>query len=129
MMYKNTYLDKVGELLQKAMEVANDIESAVKELMDEEKIKEMFRNDVEFIMDKFYGGDITDKEALNNLKMLEIYAISQLSTHFKRIVEVLDDLEKKVRKLKEEASKQEVMADIVEDIVNTIKKAEMELKY
>jgi hypothetical protein len=129
MMYRNTYLDKVGELLQKAMEVANDIESAVKELMDEEKIKEMFRNDVEFIMDKFYGGDITDKEALNNLKMLEIYAISQLSTHFKRIVEVLDDLEKKVRKLKEEASKQEVMADIVEDIVNTIKKAEMELKY
>jgi len=129
MMYRNTYLDKVGELLQKAMEVANDIESAVKELMDEEKIKEMFRNDVEFIMDKFYGGDITDKEALNNLKMLEIYAISQLSTHFKRIVEVLDDLEKKVRRLKEEASKQEVMADIVEDIVNTIKKAEMEIKY
>ncbi len=129
MMYRNTYLDKVGELLQKAMEVANDIESAVKELMDEEKIKEMFRNDVEFIMDKFYGGDITDKEALNNLKMLEIYAISQLSTHFKRIVEVLDDLEKKVRRLKEEASKQEVMADIVEDIVNTIKRAEMEIKY
>lgn len=129
MMYRNTYLDKVGELLQKAMEVANDIESAVKELMDEEKIKEMFRNDVEFIMDKFYGGDITDKEALNNLKMLEIYAISQLNTHFKRIVEVLDDLEKKVRRLKEEASKQEVMADIVEDIVNTIKKAEMEIKY
>ncbi len=129
MMYRNTYLDKVGELLQKAMEVANDIENAVKELTDEEKIKEMFRNDVEFIMDKFYGGDITDKEALNNLKMLEIYAISQLSTHFKRIVEVLDDLEKKVKKLKEEASKQEVMADIVEDIVNTIKKAEMELKY
>jgi len=129
MMYRNTYLDKVGELLQKAMEVANDIESAVRDLTDEEKIKEMFRNDVEFIMDKFYGGDITDKEALNNLKMLEIYAISQLSTHFKRIVEVLDDLEKKIRKLKEEASKQEVMADIVEDIVNTIKKAEMELKY
>ncbi len=129
MMYRNTYLDKVGELLQKAMEVANDIESAVKELMDEEKIKEMFRNDVEFIMDKFYGGDITDREALNNLKMLEIYAISQLSTHFKRIVEVLDDLEKKVRRLKEEASKQEVMADIVEDIVSTIRKAEMELKY
>ncbi len=129
MMYRNTYLDKVGELLQKAMEVANDIENAVRELTDEEKIKEMFRNDVEFIMDKFYGGDITDKEALNNLKMLEIYAISQLSTHFKRIVEVLDDLEKKVKKLKEEASKQEVMADIVEDIVNTIKKAEMELKY
>ncbi len=129
MMYRNTYLDKVGELLQKAMEVANDIESAVKELTDEEKIKEMFRNDVEFIMDKFYGGDITDKEALNNLKMLKIYAISQLSKHFKRIVEVLDDLEKKVKKLKEEVSKQEVMADIVEDIVNTIRKAEMELKY
>ncbi len=129
MMYRNTYLDKVGELLQKAMEVANDIEKAVKDLTDEEKIKEMFRNDVEFIMDKFYGGDITDKEALNNLKMLKIYAISQLSTHFKRIVEVLDDLEKKVRRLKEEASKQEVMADLVEDIVNTIKKAEMELKY
>ncbi len=129
MMYRNTYLDKVGELLQKAMEVANDIESAVKELMDEEKIKEMFRNDVEFIMDKFYGGDITDKEALNNLKMLEIYAISQLSTHFKRIVDVLDDLEKKIRSLKEEASKQDVMADIVEDIVNTIKKAKVEIKY
>lgn len=129
MMYRNTYLDKIGELLQKAMEVANDIESAVRELMDEEKIKEMFRNDVEYIMDKFYGGDITDREALNNLKMLEIYAISQLSTHFKRIVEVLDDLERKIRNLKDEASKQEVMADIVEDIVNTIKKAEMELKY
>ncbi len=129
MMYRNTYLDKIGELLQKAMEVANDIESAVRELMDEEKIKEMFRNDVEFIMDKFYGGDITDKEALNNLSMLKIYAISQLNTHFKRIVEVLDDLERKIRNLKDEASKQEVMADIVEDIVNTIKKAEMEIKY
>ncbi len=129
MMYRNTYLDKIGELLKKVMDVANDIETAVKELTDEEKIKETFRNDVEFIMDKFYGGDITDKEALNNLKMLEIYAISQLSTHFKRIVEVLDDLEKKVRRLKEEVSKQEVMADIVDDIVNTIKKAEAEIKY
>ena len=129
MMYRNTYLDKIGELLKKVMDVANDIETAVKELTDEEKIKETFRNDVEFIMDKFYGGDITDKEALNNLKMLEIYAISQLNTHFKRIVEVLDDLEKKVRRLKEEVSKQEVMADIVDDIVNTIKKAEAEIKY
>jgi arsenate reductase-like glutaredoxin family protein len=128
MMYRNTYLDKIGELLQKAMEVANDIEQAVKELTDEEKIKEMFRNDVEFIMDKFYGGDITDEEALNNLNILKVYAISQLSTHFKRIVEVLDDLEKKIGNLKKEVSKQEIMADIVEDIVNTINRAEMELK-
>ncbi len=129
MMYRNTYLDKIGELLKKAMDVANDIETAVKELTDVEKIKEMFRNDVEFIMDKFYGGDITDREALNNLKMLEIYAISQLSTHFKRIVEVLDDLEKKIGRLKEEVSRQEVMADVVDDIVNTIRKAEAEIKY
>ncbi len=129
MMYRNTYLDKIGDLLKKAMDVANDIETAVKELTDGEKIKEMFRNDVEFIMDKFYGGDITDKEALNNLKMLEIYVISQLSTHFKRIVEVLDDLEKKIGRLKEEVSKQEVMADIVDEIVNTIRKAEAEIKY
>jgi arsenate reductase-like glutaredoxin family protein len=128
MMYRNTYLDKIGELLQKAMEVANDIEQAVKELTDEEKIKEMFRNDVEFIMDKFYGGDITDEEALNSLNILKVYAISQLSTHFKRIVEVLDDLEKKIGNLKKEVSKQEIMADIVEDIVNTINRAEMELK-
>jgi molecular chaperone GrpE (heat shock protein) len=126
-MYRNTYLEKMGELLKHIMDVANDIEKAVKELTDEEKIKEMFRNDVEFVMDKFYGGDITANEALNNLSLLKIYVISQLDTHYKRIAEVLDDLEKKVRRLKEEVS-EGIMADLVEFIVNTIEKAEMELK-
>ena len=126
-MYRNTYLEKMGELLKHIMDVANDIEKAVKELTDEEKIKEMFRNDVEFVMDKFYGGDITANEALNNLSLLKIYVISQLDTHYKRIAEVLEDLEKKVRRLKEEVS-EGIMADLVEFIVNTIEKAEMELK-
>jgi len=126
-MYRNTYLEKMGELFKHIMDVANDIEKAVKELTDEEKIKEMFRNDVEFVMDKFYGGDITANEALNNLNLLKIYVISQLDTHYKRIAEVLDDLEKKVRRLKEEVS-EGIMADLVEFIVNTIEKAEMELK-
>jgi len=126
-MYRNTYLEKMGELLKHIMDVANDIEKAVKELTDEEKIKEMFRSDVEFVMDKFYGGDITANEALNNLSLLKIYVISQLDTHYKRIAEVLEDLEKKVRRLKEEVS-EGIMADLVEFIVNTIEKAEMELK-
>jgi molecular chaperone GrpE (heat shock protein) len=126
-MYRNTYLEKMGELFKHIMDVANDIEKAVKELTDEEKIKEMFRNDVEFVMDKFYGGDITANEALNNLSLLKIYVISQLDTHYKRIAEVLEDLEKKVRRLKEEVS-EGIMADLVEFIVNTIEKAEMELK-
>lgn len=129
MMYINSYLDKIGELIHNAMRVANDIEKVVKELIDEENIKEMFRSDVELIMDKFHDGEVTNEEALNNLKMLKLYVISQLNVHLKRIVEVLDDLEKKIRRLKEEASKQEVMADLVEDIVNTIKKAEMKLKH
>jgi len=128
-MYRNTYLDKVGELLQKAMEVARDIEQAVRELTDEEKIKEIFRGDVEYIMNKFYGGDITDKEALNNLNMLKAYAISQLSTHVKRIADVLDDLERKVKRLKEEATREDAMREVVRDIVETIRKAEMEIKY
>ncbi len=128
-MYRNTYLDKVGELLQKAMEVARDIEKAVKELTDEEKIREIFRGDVEYIMNKFYGGDITDKEALNNLNMLKAYAISQLSTHVKRIVDVLDDLERKVKRLKEEATREDSMKEVVRDIVETIRKAEAEIKY
>ncbi len=81
MMYKNTYLEKMGELLKHVMDVANDIEKAVKELTDDENIKEMFKGDVEYVMDKFYGGDITVEEALNNLNMLKIYAISQLDTH------------------------------------------------
>ncbi|HIP62772.1 MAG TPA: hypothetical protein EYH04_01400 [Archaeoglobus profundus] len=125
-MYKNTYLDKIGELLQKVMEVANDIEQAVKDLTNEEKIKEMFRNDVEYIMDKFYGGDITDKEALNNLNILKAYVISQLNIHFKRLVEVLDDLEKKIKKLKNEVPNE--IDGLVNEIISIINKAEMELK-
>ncbi len=127
MMYKNTYLEKMGELLKHVMDVANDIEKAVKELTDDENIKEMFKSDVEHIMDKFYGGDITAEEALNNLNMLKIYVISQLDTHYKRIVDVLDDLERKVRRLKEEVS-EGIVADIVNYIVKTIESAEMELK-
>ena len=125
-MYKNTYLDRIGELLQKVMEVANDIEQAVKDLTNEEKIKEMFRNDVEYIMDKFYGGDITDKEALNNLNILKAYVISQLNLHFKRLVEVLDDLEKKIKKLKNEVPNE--IDGLVNEIISIINKAEMELK-
>ena len=125
-MYKNTYLDRIGELLQKVMEVANDIEQAVKDLTNEEKIKEMFRNDVEYIMDKFYGGDITDKEALNNLNILKAYVISQLNIHFKRLVEVLDDLEKKIKKLKNEVPNE--IDGLVNEIISIINKAEMELK-
>ncbi|ADB58153.1 hypothetical protein Arcpr_1094 [Archaeoglobus profundus DSM 5631] len=127
MMYKNTYLEKMGELLKHVMDVANDIEKAVKELTDDENIKEMFRSDVEFVMDKFYGGDITVEEALNNLSMLKIYAISQLDTHYKRILDVLDDLERKIKKLKEEVS-EGIVADVVEYIVKTVESAEQELK-
>jgi len=127
MMYRNTYLEKMGELLKHVLDVANDIEKAVKELTDDENIKEMFRSDVEYIMDKFYGGDITVEEALNNLSMLKIYAISQLDTHYKRIVDVLDDLERKIRNLKKEVS-EGIVADIVEYIVKTIESAEMVLK-
>ncbi|WP_048084457.1 hypothetical protein [Archaeoglobus profundus] len=126
-MYKNTYLEKMGELLKHVMDVANDIEKAVKELTDDENIKEMFRSDVEFVMDKFYGGDITVEEALNNLSMLKIYAISQLDTHYKRILDVLDDLERKIKKLKEEVS-EGIVADVVEYIVKTVESAEQELK-
>lgn len=126
-MYKNTYLEKMGVLLKHIMDVANDIEKAVKELTDDENIKEMFRSDVEYIMDKFYGGDITAEEALNNLSMLKIYVISQLDTHYKRIVDVLSDLENKIKKLKEDVS-EGIMADIVDYIVKTIESAEMELK-
>ncbi|HIP25624.1 MAG TPA: hypothetical protein EYG81_04110 [Archaeoglobus profundus] len=125
-MYKNTYLDKIGELLQKVMEVANDIEQAVRDLTNEEKIKEMFRNDVEYIMDKFYGGDITDREALNNLNILKAYVISQLNLHFKRLVEVLDDLEKKIKRLKNEVPNE--IDGLVNEIINIINRAEMELK-
>ena len=126
-MYRNTYLEKMGDLLKHIMDVANEIEKAVKELTDDEKIKDVFSGDVEFVMDKFYGGDITSEEALNSLNLLKAYAISQLDTHYKRIVEVLDDLEKKVKRLKDEVS-EGVITDIVEYIVKTIEKAEMELK-
>lgn len=61
----------------------------MKDLTNDENIKEMFKSDVEHIMDRFYGGDITAEEALNNLSMLKIYAVSQLDTHYKRIVDVL----------------------------------------
>lgn len=126
-MYKNTYLERVGELLKNVMDVANDIEKAVEELTDDEKIKEMFKGDVKHVMDKFYGGDITIEEALNNLSMLKIYAISQLDTHYKRILEVLDDLEKKISKLKDRVS-DGIMTDVIEYIIKTIEGAEMELK-
>ncbi len=127
MMYKNTYLERMGELLKHVMDVANEIESAVKELTDDENIKEMFRSDVEFIMDKFYGGDITADEALNNLSMLKIYAISQLDTHYRRILDVLEDLERKIKRLKEKIS-EGVMADVIDYIVKTVESAENELK-
>ncbi len=127
MMYKNTYLERIGELLKHVMDVANDIEKAVKDLTNDENIKEMFKSDVEHIMDRFYGGDITAEEALNNLSMLKIYAVSQLDTHYKRIVDVLGDLERKLRRLREEVS-EGVVEDIVDYIVKTIESAEAELK-
>ncbi len=126
-MYKNTYLEKMSEFYKKIYDFANDIEKIIKELTDGEKIKEMFRGDVEFIMNKFQNGDISESDALNNLDLLRTYVLLQLDTHHRRIVEVLEALERKIMKLKKEVS-DGVVDETIRFIVDTINRARLELK-
>lgn len=79
MLYINTFLDTIGEIIRGE----RDIE-AVKEL-DQERIFEMFKKDCKEIMRLYKEGKAEKKDVEKNLYLLKSYVVSQLSLHFERV--------------------------------------------
>ncbi len=118
MMYRNTYLEKVGELMKYCMDLAktvdeamDDIKRASSDLRDPERIAELFRIDSEYIVQVFMSGGMSEDEAKESLKRLKQYAVAQLQKHYNLVAQLLKDTEKKV----------------IETIENTIKEIEFEM--
>jgi len=85
MFYKNSYLEKMADVLQK-----RDVENLVKQLTDKKEIERMFRDDVEYIIQKHKDGDITYDEAKKNFNLLKAYVLTQLKLHFEKVKEMAE---------------------------------------
>lgn len=85
MFYKNSYLEKMADVLQK-----KNVESLVRQLTDKEEIERMFRDDVEYIIQKYKEGSITIDEAKKNFDLLKAYVLTQLKFHFEKVKEMAE---------------------------------------
>ena len=85
MFYKNSYLEKMADVLQK-----KDVEDLVRQLTDKKEIEKMFKNDVEYILQKYRDGNITIDEAKKNFDLLKAYTLTQLKFHFERVKEMAE---------------------------------------
>jgi hypothetical protein len=81
MLYINTYLDKLGELVR-----SGDV-SLVYELTDEKKIVEMFESDCREIMRLLHESKAEYEDVKRNLSLLKKYVISQLPAHYEKVKE------------------------------------------
>jgi len=112
-MFRNTYLEKMGELMQNCMElvkkVEDDLENLRKlalELRDAEEVKNCIRNDAEAIANLFMNGAVSEEEAKKGLKQLKVYVIRQLDHHYDTIPQLFKDMEKKFNELMQEIQKE-----------------------
>ncbi len=83
MLYINTFLDKLGELVRGETDV-----NIAKELTDQNKIVEMFKKDCEEIMRLYSNGDADYEDVKKNFHLLKVYVVSQLSLHFEKVKEL-----------------------------------------
>ncbi|WP_202320786.1 hypothetical protein [Archaeoglobus neptunius] len=83
MLYINTFLDRLGELVrgEKNIELAG-------ELTDQKRIVDMFRRDCEEILELYKNGKASHDEVRKNLHLLKTYVVSQLSLHFEKVKEL-----------------------------------------
>jgi len=127
--YRNTYLEKVGELMKYCMELSKTVDEALddikrvsKDLRDPELVADMFRNDAEAMVNIFMSGEISTEEAQDNLKKLKRYALTQLAEHFSMIVTLLRDTQKKINESIEETIK-EIDVELPESTFEEVKKS------
>ncbi len=83
MLYINTYLDKLGELVRGETDV-----SLALELTDQNRIVEMFKKDCDAILELYRSGKAEYEEVRKNLHLLKTYVITQLSLHFEKAKEL-----------------------------------------
>ncbi len=82
-LYINTYLDKLGELVRGEVGVERAYE-----LTDVEKIVEMFKRDCDEILKLYREGKASYEEIKRNFHLLKMYVITQLSLHFEKVKEI-----------------------------------------
>lgn len=82
MLYINTFLDTIGEIIRGEKSV-----EAVKELT-QDKIFEMFKKDCNEIIKLYKEGKAEKVEVERNLHLLKSYVVSQLSLHFEKVKEL-----------------------------------------
>lgn len=83
MLYINTYLDKLGELVRGEVGVERAYE-----LTDVNKIVEMFKKDCDEILRLYKEGKASYEEVKRNFHLLKMYVITQLSLHFEKVKEI-----------------------------------------
>ena len=82
MLYINTYLDKIGELIR------GEVDPRIAfELTDETKIAKMFENDCKKIVQMYRSGEASYEDVKRNLTLLRSYVVTQLELHFEKIKE------------------------------------------
>ncbi|HDD35916.1 MAG: hypothetical protein J7K36_11445 [Archaeoglobaceae archaeon] len=85
MFYKNSYLEKMADVLQR-----KNVEVLVRQLTDKDEIEKMFKDDCEYIIEKYRNGVITIDEAKKNFELLKAYVLSQLKYHFGKVKEMAE---------------------------------------
>ncbi len=127
--YRNTYLEKVGELMKYCMELSKTVDEAMedikrvsKDLRDPEVVLDMFRNDAESITHIFMSGEVSVEDAEDNLKKLKRYALTQLKEHYSMILQLLKDTQKKLNESIEETIK-EIDIDLPDSTFEEIKES------
>ncbi len=122
--YRNTYLEKVGELMKYCMELSKTVDEAMddikrvsKDLRDPELVLDMFRNDAESITHIFMSGEVSVDDAQDNLKKLKRYALTQLKEHYSMIIDLLKDTQKKIN---------ECIEKTIEEIDETLPESTLE---
>ncbi len=82
MLYVNTFLDKLGEMMRdegKAASILKEVES---------ELVEMFRRDCEEILRLVEEGKADVEEAKRNFTLLKSYVLTQLSLHYEKMKEI-----------------------------------------
>ncbi len=127
--YRNTYLEKVGELMKYCMELSKTVDEAMddikrvsKDLRNPEAVVDMFRNDAEAITHIFMSGEVSVEDAEDNLKKLKRYALTQLAEHYSMIVTLLRDTQKKLNEAIEETIK-EIDVELPDSAMEEVKKS------
>ncbi len=127
--YRNTYLEKVGELMKYCMELSKTVDEAMddikrvsKDLRNPELVVDMFRNDAESITHIFMSGEVSVEDAQDNLRKLKRYVLTQLAEHYAMIVTLLKDTQKKLNESIEETIK-EIDVQLPESTLEEVKKS------